>query len=275
MPDQQKSLLWEISKDSILKGYLFGTMHVRSDRAFTYADQILGFMQNCEIYAAEMDLGSADPDRLNVASQLPEGQTLKSYLTDKQFAKVQKSILKSFGIDLRFWLHRHPFLTVSMLSELLLENDHLLALDHYLWNEAKKMEMEMHGLESFDEQMNVMETMKVEDHVKHLRSVARSPRKFRRQILSLVASYEAHDIRGIYKSSKKQLQNLRRKMLYDRNVVMADRVVKLMENGILFSAFGAAHLGGNKGVIAIMKKQGLQLKPVKLKLSTDKLLSTG
>jgi uncharacterized protein len=58
-------------------------------------------------------------------------------------------------------------------------------------------------------------------------------------------------------------QKMRQKLLDNRNVVMAERTLKLANQKAVFIAVGASHLAGDKGLIAAYKKAGFKLTLVK------------
>ena len=82
--------------------------------------------------------------------------------------------------------------------------------------------------------------------------------KFNRSVLKLVDLYEKEDIHKIYIMSKKQLGKLRDIMLYERNEQMAE-FIDQHKSINAFYAIGAAHLGGEKGVLTKLKRRGWQL----------------
>jgi uncharacterized protein YbaP (TraB family) len=51
-------------------------------------------------------------------------------------------------------------------------------------------------------------------------------------------------------------------MLFDRNRKWIARIQKMMADKPTFFAVGAAHLGGEKGVIALLRKEGYTLRPI-------------
>jgi uncharacterized protein YbaP (TraB family) len=55
---------------------------------------------------------------------------------------------------------------------------------------------------------------------------------------------------------------MRAKLLDERNVVMAQRIVEEANNKSVFVAVGASHLAGKGGLIARLKDAGYKLSPI-------------
>ena len=256
------SLLWSVSREHTFRGYIFGTMHVRHRSAFLWVEEIKSRIDACEIYAAEMHLGEVDSVLLSESATLKPGQSLTDLIPSRKYDKVRKQLLKSFGMDLDSMKYLHPFLVISRLSETVLTEDHLYPLDQSLFQYADSKGKETTGLESFAEQMDIMNSLDPVDHIKGVLQVARNPEKFRKSIHNMVRYYESQDIQRLYQVSRKQLQHLRPKMLFQRNLILADRFAQLTTRGTVFAGFGAAHLGGGKGVIRLLKQQGFRVSPI-------------
>ncbi len=237
-------------------------MHVRDRSAFRWIEEIKNRIEACDIYAAEMHLGEVDPLLLSESAMLKPGQSLTDLIPPRKYDKVRKQLKKSFGIDLNSMRFLHPFLVISRLSETVLSEDHLHPLDQSLFHYAETLDKKTTGLESFAEQMEIMKSLAPVEHIKGVLQVARNPEKFRKSIHNMVRYYEAQDIQRLYQVSRKQLHHLRSRMLFQRNRILADRFMQLCEGGTVFAGFGAAHLGGGKGVIRLLKHQGFRLSPI-------------
>jgi hypothetical protein len=94
--------------------------------------------------------------------------------------------------------------------------------------------------------------------------IGRNPGRFRRNLLRMIQYYTNQDIDHLYKASRKQLQGLRKKLLFQRNEKMANHFISLLSENTVFAAVGAAHLGGEKGMLRLVKKHGFKLKPILL-----------
>lgn len=261
-----KSLLWSLESPSGDVSLLFGTMHVRSSVAHQFIDQVVPWLASCNLLAAEMSLDEFDQTSMIRGSSLPDDGSLEQVLGLKGYRKVRSSLMKSFAIDLDHFKHRHPFLVSAAISESLLVNDQLESLDQEIWNRAMRLNKTCLGLESFAKQMEIMQSIPLDDAIRQLRSIARNPPRFRRNLHKMIKLYVDQDVNGLYRSSRKQLEGLRRKLLFDRNRDMANRLVDLMQGNTVFAAVGAAHLGGEKGMLRLIKKQGYRVKPIKINL---------
>jgi len=74
--------------------------------------------------------------------------------------------------------------------------------------------------------------------------------------------YQQAELNKLYQKKKKHLGNLRKLLLYDRNLVMAQRLEIQFLKEKTFVTIGAAHLSGEKGVLRLIKLQGFTIRPV-------------
>jgi uncharacterized protein YbaP (TraB family) len=87
--------------------------------------------------------------------------------------------------------------------------------------------------------------------------------RFKKKLEDLNTLYKNTDIKQLYKTTKKSMGKLRKLMIYDRNIAMANRMAELSKEKSSFFAIGAAHLPGPKGVLTLLKKQGFKIALVK------------
>jgi len=255
--------LWKFYKDDEdVCHYLFGTMHVSNEDAYSFSDLAKKYIDKSTLYAAEMDLEVAAQNNVMEYFKLPEDTDLKKMIGEKKFGKWQKILLKSFGINLEDYLSFSPFFISTLLSEAVLYSYHQMALDHYLWQYALGNGKQMTGVETFEQQLKTLQSISLEIQVKSLKDICKNVNSFKNKISKLSLQYANGDLRGLYQSSKKQIGPLRKLMLYDRNKVMANSIIEKSKYQTSFFAIGAAHLFGNKGVIKYLKNQGFSVKPV-------------
>lgn len=261
----KNSLLWKLEGDQIpAPSYLFGTMHVRDQRAFQQLAKVYEMIAECDGFAAEFHLEEAGQGIESKFMQLPNEQRLSDFFSKKKYEKYRTVLLKSTGLDLSHYQRMLPFLVVNFATESLLSQDMPEPLDQHLWGFAKTAGKSLHGIETLQEQMEVLKKITLEEQVKMLDSLCRNIGKFRHFLLHLCELYEAQKVRQLYKMVKKNSKGMRQLMLYRRNEVMAERIGELVQEHRLFAAIGAAHLSGDTGVLRLLKQQGLHLSAVKI-----------
>ncbi len=257
------SLLWKINGEQLPHpSYLFGTMHVRDKRAFKQLDTLYEVIGACEGYAAEFHLEEGFGEMEAKAMQLPAGQRLSNLIPPKKFNRYRQVLLKSTGLDIANFDLALPFVVLNLATEQLLSQDMPDPLDQHLWSFAKAAGKSLHGIETFNEQLEVLAQIPLETQVKMLGGICTNISRFRQYLRRLAGHYEASELQQLYKMVKRNTKDMRQLMLYRRNEVMADRVAALVRQQSAVVSIGAAHLGGGKGVLRLLKKQGFEISPV-------------
>lgn len=264
MSKQKNTLLWKIIGDHQEVSYLFGTMHVMDQRAFRYKDLVEEKILECEIYAAEMNLDEVNQAAMGDTMDLDDDLSLSTLLKPKIYKRLAKLFDKQIGMPLSFFEKSQPLLISNLITESQLSRDMPLSLDATLWQFAKEKEKVTIGIESFEEQLQILSSISLDYQLKGLTDLVRNFKKVRKQLFKLTHLYEQGNIKQLWKQSKKQAGGMRKIMIYDRNKVMAERIANLAREQSLFVSVGAGHLSGGKGIIRLLKKEGFKLKPVSL-----------
>jgi len=266
MKKKKKSLLWKIENSkNEAPSYVFGTMHVRDQRAFKFKKVVEEKILECDAYAAEIDLNEVDHMSMADSMDLPENQLLSDILKPKIYKKIDKIFKKIIGVPLLHFEHSQPILISNILTERLLSADMPLSLDATLYEFAVENKKITLGIESFEEQLKILSKFSMDFQVKSLHWMAKNFKKYRKQLMKMTAYYETADIQKLYQATKKNTKGLRKILLYDRNLIMAERITALAKEQSIFVAIGAGHLAGQKGVLRLLKREGFKVRPILLK----------
>ncbi|MGB4839835.1 MAG: TraB/GumN family protein [Saprospiraceae bacterium] len=250
-------MLWKFYRgDPDVCHYIFGTMHLATDEAYTYVNKAQECIKGVSIYAAEMNLNEASGDELISHFTLTDDLKFSGFFRPKQYEKYRKIILKAYKVDLLNYDDFTPFFMNNMLAELSLPKTKKDALDHYLWSFATESGKEMMGVESFEDQLRVLKNIPLDFQVKSFRSTIKNIKSFKSKLKKLNTLYAKGDIKQIFRMSKKSMGKIRKMMIYDRNEHMSARILEITANKPAFIALGAAHLVGKKGVLSLLKKEG-------------------
>ncbi len=266
---KKNTLLWKIQSPHPKSSYLFGTMHVMDQRAFRHKEIVEEKILECDIYAAEMNLDEINQAAMAETMDLDNDLGLSTLLKPKIYKRLEKLFAKQVGMPLSYFESSQPLLISNLLTESQLSKDMPLSLDATLWEFAKENEKVTIGVETFEEQIEILTNIPLDYQLKGLIDLIQNYKKFKKQLLKLTKLYEQGDIQKLWKTSKKQAGSMRKLMIYDRNKIMADRIANLASEQSIFASVGAGHLSGGKGVIRLLKKKGLKLKPVKIKTTGD------
>ena len=275
MKKEKNTLVWQIippntveerNPDSLGKGegkasYILGTMHVRDARAFQFEHTFYKHILECQAFATEFNLDEAQNDT-GLALYLPDNLQLSDVIKPKTFAKISRVVEQKIGAPLTHFNSLKPMMVTNLLTESVLSSDRMMSLDETLWRFAKENGCILRGIETFDEQVEIMNKMSLEEQVKGLKDLSANFTKFRHQLLSMAQLYEQADIQKLYKAARRSTKGSRRLLLFDRNEKMAQRIADLSQEMTLCAAIGAGHLAGKKGVLRLLKDRGFEVKPI-------------
>jgi uncharacterized protein YbaP (TraB family) len=257
-------MLWKFYKnDPEVCSYIFGTMHMSTKEAYTYADVAKKYIQTVSVYAAEMDLNDSKDFQMMQYFLLPEGQMFSSFFRPKQYQKYRNTILKSYKVDIQNFENYTPFFINNYLAELTLNRSESEPLDHYLWSYALSLGKELTGVESLHDQLQILKSIPLDFQIKSFKDTVKNLKAFRKKITALNLLYKRREVQTLYRITKKSMGKIRKLMIYDRNERMTQVTIEIHEKRPCFVAVGAAHLGGRKGVLSLLKKSGYKVKEVK------------
>ena len=256
------ALLWRLKHpDATGISYLFGTMHVSDERAFGYLDKVMGAISATEAFAAEFDTAEMHQTDTSAAWQLPNGVTLEDILGVRHFPRVRRHILRYAGLDIAAYNPYIPFIVIQAIHERFLSAERGQSLDEFLETEARGLGKRILGIESLEEQLEVLAQLPIDWQRQQLISLSRRLPGIRDQMNRLADMYARGDIRQIYQSGRQRLGKYRAVMLFQRNRKMAERIHNMAQEQALFAAVGAAHLAGKEGVLALLKARGWRCSP--------------
>ncbi len=251
------SLLWRLEReDAPGPSFLFGTMHVRDSRAFESLGAVYSAIESCGAFATEFHLEESDPLGIGTVIQLPDERKLEELLGRRHYARLRKIVLKTTGIDLNMMPRIVPFALMNIIDTAIFASDYAVSLDEHLWEYAQNCSKQMHGLETLEEQLDILRRIPTSYQCRALLDLARNLPQHRRQLNRLATLYAQGNIQQLYQSSRKNLGAFRKILLFNRNRIMAQRLDELARRTTICAAVGAAHLGGGKGMIRLLKSMG-------------------
>jgi len=252
-----QSLLWALTPPAGRPSWLFGTMHIRDERAHQLSTSLYPLINESDVFIGEMDL--TVPDSVIEHTRYDA----RNYMTEEAYKKLRQQLLKSFHIDLTTYSHLHPLMIMSAISNSVFQTEHYISFDEHLWNYAKENGKVTTGLESYEEQFRILHSIDAGPLYKQLRNIGRNPSSVRNHTSRGLNLYMQGRIHELYILSKSSMHDLRKKIIYERNARMADVILQLDLSLQYFITVGAGHLSGQYGLISLLKKKGFVIKMMK------------
>lgn len=261
------SLLWQlIHESSERRSYVFGTMHTRERKVHAFLPLIQPFLKECQVVSTEFRL--EEQEAMPDVSMFAAGDWWER-LSKSQQRQVRRQLERLNLGDVDQYRHLAPLLLVQAITSELLGKEAPLSLDFALAHQGRELGLRWEGIETLEKQWGLLKTLSVKDQCRQLVDMVSHFSKFKKQLRRQVQWYLKQDIQRLYKVTRKSLKNLRKPLLLKRNESMALRIADMSSRESCFHAIGAAHLGGGKGVLRLLKKQGFILQPISLQLESD------
>jgi uncharacterized protein YbaP (TraB family) len=266
------TLLWRISGNGLTKpSYLFGTMHIICADDARLSDSLLAAMASVdEIYfEVKLDMNLMDMMGMLKYMKMNDGKKLSDLMSEKDYEKVKDYFVKRYPPMLFGMIEHYKPMMISSLIES--EGMNCQKQDGMELMIMKKLKDDnstkpINGLETLEFQASLFDSIPYEEQAKDLVSYVDSSETFKKSSLELAEVYKQQDLDKINSMSLKGEGGMSKYMdllLYDRNRKWAKMLAELLPRKSLLVAVGAAHLPGDNGVIALLRRQGFTLTPVK------------
>ena len=281
-------LLYKISGNGLEKpSYIIGTHHLANvgfvekingvKEALTETDQVYG-----ELIWDSM----TNPDSLKAvqnAMTLPDGKTIKDYLTPEQFNRLDAFMVAKMGAGMSNPMvaaqmgKMTPMALVTQFQVLLYLTKHMgefdpsSTFDQYFQAQAKKNNLPCGGLETLQKQIEVLYKGKsYEKQAIDLMCLIDNEAFNSQMMEDLTTAFYAQDLDALKKVMDKKMGNAcdssaedEELLIYGRNADWVAKMPEIMASKPTFFAVGAAHLPGEKGVLQMLRNAGYQVEAVK------------
>ena len=266
-----KPFLWKVTKNK-QEFYLFGTMHLKVPELQILPKNLIKIIKNSDKIYTEIPM--------NLSSQLVANRLV--IRTDGK--KIKDILPKKLYKEIEWYLYQvNPKLNISIFDKMKiwgvssgltslksqLKYPHMRAIDKIIYDYAKSKGKMVSGIETIEEQLNIMDKFTLEEQIISLEQNVIQLNEKRDYLNELKKYYLAGDSQKLMKfiesimfeipKYKKIEEKFMTLLLYNRNLIMAQRIDKLLKNNskknYLFS-FGVMHFLGEQSVLSYLKSYG-------------------
>ncbi|MFB9077848.1 TraB/GumN family protein [Flavobacterium procerum] len=259
-PKLENSLLWEVSGNGLKKpSYLYGTIHMicspdyflseKAKKAFEVSDKLF------------LEINFADPNETLEMQKMAMGkEPLSKKLSPEQLSNLDAILKKKTGMSVQQVDNFSLFTVMSLISMKSFGCADMKFYELEFIEMAKKKNIQVGGLETVKFQFAMFENAYTNEEM--ITALGESNGN---ETTKLVEQYKTENIIGLYDiitDKKTTSEKTKKQILDNRNLNWVKIMPELMKKESVFFAFGSGHLGGEYGVINLLRKAGYSVKPI-------------
>lgn len=266
------TLLWRISGKNLSKpSYIFGTMHMICANDIELSDSLKKAIQNSDNVYLELDMDDMWQMMGAMMHMTMKGDTtLSDLLPPEDYKKVKDYFKEHSGLIPFSLMEKYkPLLVESMIIEQSKPCDNMIVIEQLVMEEAKKNNVDIKGLETFDYQLSIFDKIPYKLQAQQLAKMVDDAKSGNSgdedEIKILTDAYRKQEINKMDELTKEDpsIGEFTDILLYDRNANWSKKLQELMPGSSLVVAVGAGHLPGKKGVLNLLREAGYTVEPVK------------
>ena len=271
----QAQLLWKISGNGLKHpSYLFGTHHLIPLQFLDSVPGLYKAFNSCETIVGEMVLSNMDATaKIQQAAIMPNYIKMSDLLNNEEYKMIDIELKLVLKMGLKELSIMNPTLILTlyemeMYKKLTGYKDETQS-DSYFQLVATEKGKKVIGLENIDQQIKILfGNGSLERQADILVETIQQKDSILNEILTMNKLYKSGKIEELIKLSKQKgsitdFSDEEYSVLVDnRNTDWITKLPTLFNESSCFIAVGALHLGGEKGLIKLLEKQGYHIKAV-------------
>lgn len=259
-PKLENSLLWEVSGNGLEKpSYLYGTVHMicapdyflseKTKKAFNATNKLV------------LEINFSDAAEMTTMQKMAMGkEPLSKLLNPAQLSKLDGILKNTAGMSVQQVDNFSLMTVMSLVSMKTFGCTDLKLYEMEFIEMAKKRNIAVGGLETVKSQFEIFGNAYSNDEMIDMLGESNPE-----ETIKLVSAYKTENVGLLFDlvTDKKFMNVATRKMILDgRNLNWIKEMPQMMKNESVFFAVGSGHLGGEFGVINLLRKAGYIVKPV-------------
>lgn len=249
--------------------YLFGSVHLLPEGGFMIDGEFAAAYRDAEQVCFEVDtsrLDEATTTSITLARAIdPEGRGLFELLGSS--ADRARSAAAAAGIDITPFAPFEPWfagLTISVMALQQHGYDVEHGVEQIIEAAANRDGKARCGLETLDFQLGMLDGMPADQQEELLLQSLEEAGRIDEVIQPMLAAWRAGDERALVRSLKDDFEGypeLEEQLITARNARWADLVDNMLEkDGDILLVVGALHLVGDRGLPALLRKRGFEVR---------------
>lgn len=266
-------LFWKVSGNGLSKpSYLFGTHHLIEKAKIPDFDKVTAVIPDVDVVVGEMDMSNMLGMQMKMLKVcIMKDTTMKDLLTPEEYTLVDSRMKEVVGKGLDKLGIMKPVMLSTMYELMLYMKQNNLkkepeAVDIVVQNQGKKAKKKIVGLETIDQQVNILfNSSSLKHQAEGLVETVKDKEKSIKLIGRLNEAYLTGDLAAMSRliNEEEQMSDADKKvMITNRNNNWITQLKTLMPKQSCFVAVGCMHLADEEGLIQQLKNAGFTVEPV-------------
>lgn len=260
----ERGLLWRVTKDGARPGHVYGTIHVADARLAELPAPVRRAFDGARSLMLEFVPDGYARERFLEAAMFLDRQTLEGTIGKPDFERAVE-VLQPIGLAREVVNKLKPWGVLLNLRDPQRAGEGV-PLDGQLLELARARRLQLDQIEGVEEQIFTFDEFPMESQVALLRHSLAHRDELAALAERTLQAYLERDLGRIWRLRQQFIARhpqvaahqavMTKRVIHDRNVVMAFRMQRQLRRGDAFVALGALHLYGEKGVLALLEADG-------------------
>ena len=235
-----------------------GTMHLGCEESKLVPSNFRSYLIKSEALVLEMNLKKVSEQiKITTKTIVPKERSLDR-LMGARYLEFKTEVQQQYQLDVAALERFHPMMTTSLLAAKLRPCSKPKGSETILMEVADSLKIRVMGLETASEQANILFSMPDSEAVRSLWEMGTNRKKAQQdwdELQTVFAQGNIDSIAKFIEESDEMKMDLE-KMLFQRNRNWMKTLPALMKKKSVFIAVGAGHLGGSRGLVALLREAG-------------------
>ncbi len=265
---QQKeasSLLWEISGKTLSKpSYVFGTFHLMCAADFSIGKVLSEKLNSTEQFFGEIDMSKPNWQTEMAMSLIMKEQTIEGLMGKLDYEKANRKFKEITGMDLTNLNNVKPFMSLSLLILNTIPCSDKIQPETMFINMVNQRKAPVFGLETIADQMSAIDTQPLDSQINSLKKMIFNFDSVKIEMRKMIDVYQLKNVDSLYNFMRQNGADgeFEQELLIKRNQKWIPIITKAINQKSSFFAVGAGHLGGETGVLNLLRKEGYHIKAI-------------
>lgn len=258
-----QSLLYKVTGENMQHPiYIYGTIHAIPQTDFFVDDVVVEKFESSEKLVLEIDMSNPNMAFEVQAAMMMKDNSIDKLLTPEEYDRLSKFFADSLQMPMAMLNSVKPLMMSSFLLPKLIGTQ-VASYEGYFMQRAAEQQKQVGGLETVVEQISYLDMIPLTKQAKMLMESVDDFNKSRSEFKRLVETYKSRDVEAVYQvvmETEEEYREFGEFLIDKRNQNWIPKIIELGNAQPTFVAVGCGHLGGEKGVLNLLRKEGFDVK---------------